>query len=721
MTFSELVDRVRTYNPTAAVATLEKAYEFSADVHRGQTRRSGEPYLTHPLAVAGLIAEMRLDVPSVATGLLHDTVEDTLATLPQIEDVFGEEIAELVDGVTKIGKMDFRSREEKQAENFRKMLLAMARDIRVILIKLADRTHNMRTLDHLHVERQQEIAQETLDIYAPIAHRLGVYWIKTDLEDNALRHLHPEVYDQLKLAVAQRRAEREEYTRQVVDVITRTVQADGLELAHVHGRPKHFFSIYQKMEQEHLLYEQIQDLIAFRIIVDTTSECYEALGIVHAHWKPVPSRFKDYIALPKANGYQSLHTTVIGPLGQRIEVQIRTTDMHRVAEHGVAAHWRYKQPGAGDEPGDEPGAEQRYAWLRQLLEWQQHLSDPQEFLRSVKEDLFSKEVFVFTPNGDLLTFPVGATVVDFAYRIHSDIGHHCTGARVNERIVPLRYQLNSGDIVEIVTTPNQSPSKDWLKFVKTSRAKARIRAYVRAQQGARSLAMGRELLERDLGRHQLDLRTLREEGKLAAAAAALKEHSEDALLAKIGYGRISTRQVLAQLLPEEDLERRRERAEGRFQRLLRLVSRQTKTGVRVSGLDDLVVRFGKCCQPLPGERITGFITRGRGVTIHTYDCAKVLEMDPERRVEVEWEADAAHARPVRLEVTCVDRPGLLASMSQAISTAGINISEAQIRSVGDRTAQNSFEVMVKSLDDLNHVIRNLGRVRGVMGVRRIKT
>jgi GTP pyrophosphokinase len=365
-------------------------------------------------------------------------------------------VAELVDGVTKIGQMDFRSREEKQAENFRKMLLAMARDIRVILIKLADRTHNMRTLDHLGAERQREIAQETLDIYAPIAHRLGIYWLKIDLEDSAMRHLHPELYYQLKRSVAQRRTEREEYTRQVVEILTRTVHENGLETAEVHGRPKHFYSIYQKMQHQDLTFEQIHDVIAFRIVVDTTPECYEGLGIVHANWKPVPGRFKDFIALPKANGYQSLHTTVIGPSGQRIEVQIRTHEMHRVAEYGIAAHWRYKRPGA--EPGEEPGAEQRYAWLRQLLEWQQNLSDPQEFLRSVKGDLFSKEVFVFTPNGDLLTFPVGATVIDFAYRIHSDIGHHCTGARVNERLVPLRYALRSGDIVEIITTQGQAPS-----------------------------------------------------------------------------------------------------------------------------------------------------------------------------------------------------------------------------------------------------------------------
>jgi GTP pyrophosphokinase len=718
MTIHDLVERVRTYNPGAALETLQEAYDFSATVHRGQRRRSGEPYLTHPLAVAGIIAEMRLDVPSIATGLLHDTVEDTLATLDEIRTRFGAEVAELVDGVTKIGRIDFRSREEKQAENFRKMLLAMARDIRVILIKLADRTHNMRTLGHLDAERQQTIAQETLDIYAPIAHRLGIYWIKSELEDNALRHLHPEVYYQLKRSVAKKREERERYTKEVVSVLTRKVKEANLE-AEVHGRPKHFYSIYQKMQQQNLLYDQIHDLTAFRIIVDSIGECYEALGVVHANWKPVPGRFKDYIALPKANGYQSLHTAVIGPRGQRMEVQIRTRDMHRVAEYGVAAHWRYKKAEGG--PEDEREAEERFAWLRQMLEWQQHLTDPDEFLRSVKEDLFSKEVFVFTPKGDLLNFPTGATVIDFAYRIHSEVGRHCTGARVNGRIVPLRYALRSGDSVEIITTPTQVPSKDWLKFVKTSRAKERIRSYLKTQQRGRSVAMGRSILERDLQRHHLDLATLRKDGTLERVATALGIGDEERLLADIGYGKVAAQQVLAQLLPNEQLERKRERAEGTLQRLLRLVSRQTKSGVRVSGIDDMLVRFGQCCQPLAGERILGFITRGRGVTIHTYDCQKVLETDPQRRVEVEWENAATAPRAVKLEVTCVDRPGLLAAMSQAISAAGINISRAEVNAVGDHKAQNRFEVMVKSLDDLNSVMRNLGRVRGVMKVTRVRT
>src|SRR5262245_6665871 len=636
MTIGELVDRVRTNHPSADVDVIQRAYDFSAHVHRGQRRASGEPYLTHPLAVATIIADLRLDPPSVATGLLHDTVEDTLATQAEIEQLFGAEIASLVDGVTKIGQINFTSREEKQAENFRKMLLAMARDIRVILVKLADRTHNMRTLSALDHVRQLDIAQETLDIYAPLAHRLGIYGIKSELEDAALRYLHPEVYHQHKRSVAKKKTERERYTKEVLTVLSRRLAEGGLE-GEVTGRPKHFFSIYQKMQTQNLLFDQIFDLVAFRILVDTVGECYEGLGVVHNAWKPVPGRFKDYIALPKANGYQSLHTTVIGPNGQRIEIQIRGREMHRVAEYGVAAHWKYKTT---DGTGGTQDDMLRFGWLRQLLEWQQHTPDPDEFLRSVKEDLFTEEVFAFTPKGDLLNFPVGSTVVDFAYRIHSEVGHHCSGARVNGRIVPLRYQLQSGDTVEIVTTAGQTPSKDWLKLVKTSRAKARIRTYVKAQQGARSVAVGQQILERDLARHNLDLSQLGREGTLNRIATELAQKDANALLAAVGYGRISSQQILAKLLPAEEIEKRAEKAEkaeGRFQRLLRLVSRQAKVGVTVSGIDDVLVRFGKCCQPLPGERITGFITRGRGVTVHALDCPKVLESDPQRRIDVQWD------------------------------------------------------------------------------------
>ncbi len=715
MNLHDLIAKVQDYNPAADVAVLQRAYDFSADVHRGQKRKSGEPYLVHPLEVACLIADLRLDVPSIATGLLHDTVEDTLATLEQVQSMFGSEIATLVDGVTKIGQINFTSRAERQAENFRKMIIAMARDIRVILIKLADRTQNMRTLSHLPPERQIEISQETLDVYAPLAHRLGIYWIKSELEDAALRYMHPEVYHQLKRNVAKKRVAREEYIKGVITVLTKRLEEAGLE-ATVTGRPKHFFSIYQKMQSQNLLYDQIYDLVAFRILVDSPRECYEGLGVVHQHWKPIPGRFRDYVAMPKANMYQSLHTTVIGPFGERMEVQIRTPEMHRVAEAGVAAHWRYK----GQTEAGGPEEIQRFAWLRQILEWQQHLEDPQEFMRSVKEDLFSEEVFAFTPKGDLFNFPQGASVIDFAYRVHSQVGEHCAGARVNGKLVPLKYQLQSGDTVEIITTTRQTPSKDWLKLVKTGRAKERIRSWIKTQQRRRSLEVGTEILGRDLARYRLELGKLRKGGELGTAAKELGFKDEESLIAAIGYGRLPTQSLIAKLVPANEIDERREKGEGALQKLFRLVSRQSKGGVRVSGVDDVMVRFGRCCNPLPGERIVGFITRGRGVTVHAIDCQRVTESDPQRRVEVEWDTVPGHFRPVAIEVVGIDSPGLLAAMSRAIASAGVNITGAQVRTVPDKRALNTFEVMVDNVDALNRVMRGLGKVKGVMKVSRVR-
>ena len=710
----DLVTKVRAYHSGADAGLIRRAYEFSRGMHKGQKRQSGEPYFVHPVGVASLIADLRLDVASVVTGLLHDTVEDTLTTLDEVKAEFGDEVGTLVDGVTKLSQVNFTSREEKQAENFRKMILAMARDIRVILVKLADRTDNMRTLQHLAPERQRDIAQETLDIYAPIAHRLGVSWIKNELEDNALRYLRPEVYYQLKRNVAKKKAERTRYINEFSAVLARKLTEAGIE-AEVSGRPKHFYSIYGKMQRENLLYDQIYDLVGFRVIVDTLTECYGALGVVHANWKPVPGRFKDYIALPKNNMYQSLHTTVIGLYGERLEVQIRTHEMHRVAEFGIAAHWKYK---GGELVGAAEA--QRFAWLRQLLEWQQNVSDPQEFLGSVKEDLFSDEVFVFTPKGDVLNFPEGSSVIDFAYRIHSEVGHHCAGARVNGRLVPLRYRLHNGDTIEIVTTANQTPSKDWLSTVKTSRAKARIRAWLRHQQRTRSLAVGREILERDLTRHQLDIKKVQREGGLAQAAHALGVKDEEGLIASVGYGKITTAQVLSRLLPEEELARRAEREEGALRKFLRRVAGAggQGAGVQVSGVEDVLVRFGKCCDPLPGERILGFITRGRGVTVHATDCPRVLESDPARRVEVVWESGANGMRPVNLEVVCVDQPGMLAAITKSISGVGVNISRAQVQSTPEKQALNSFEIVVGTADQLNKVIRAIGKLRGVIRVSR---
>lgn len=705
---NDLMEKILAYHPTANVEMIRQAYDFSARVHEGQKRLSGEPFLVHPMAVAGIIADLKLDVPSIVSGLLHDTVEDTLTTLDQVRSVFGAEVASLVDGVTKLSQVNFTSREEKQAENFRKMVLAMAKDIRVILIKLADRTHNMRTLNHLPAEKQILTAQETLDIYAPLAHRLGIAWIKGELEDLALKYLHPEIYYQLKRNVAKKKVDREKYINEVISIITKVAEDEGID-AEVTGRPKHFYSIYQKMESQSLLYDQIYDLVAFRILVDTVRECYEALGVIHAHWKPVPGRFKDYIALPKPNMYQSLHTSVIGPYGERVEIQIRTHEMHRIAEEGIAAHWRYKE-GKDFEFTDI----QRFTWLRQLLEWQQNLQDPQEFLNSIKEDLFSEEVYVFTPKGDLLNFPKGATVIDFAYRIHTEVGHHCSGARVNGLLVSLKYILRSGDTVEIITTHQQTPSRDWLKVVKTSRAKSQIRNWIKKQQRERSVALGREILEGDLNRHKLDYAVLRREGKIEVIAKELGMKDEETLLASVGYGKITPRQVLAKLVPPERLDAGKKQPEGTLERLVRLATTQKRDfGVRVKGVEDILVRLARCCHPLPGEEILGFITRGRGVTIHVVNCPTVLESDPQRKIEVSWQADGQEPRPIKIEVSCVDRPGLLAAISAAITSADVNIARAQVQTFPDQKALNSFEVMISNSDQLRRVLQNIARVKGV--------
>lgn len=705
----DLVEKVQTYYPAADVDLLRKAYDFSAKVHKGQKRLSGEPYLVHPMAVANIIADLKLDVPSIVGGLLHDTVEDTLTSLEELTSLFGREVGSLVDGVTKLSRTNFNSREEKQAENFRKMLLAMGKDVRVILIKLADRIHNMRTLSHMPVEKQLLTAQETLDIYAPLSHRLGIAWIKSELEDLALKHLHPEIYHQLKRNVAKKKTDREKYIDEVISIINKKLDAEGIE-AEITGRPKHFYSIYQKMESQNLLYDQIYDLVAFRILVDTPRECYETLGIIHAQWRPVPGRFKDYIALPKPNMYQSLHTSVIGPYGERIEIQIRTHEMHRIAEEGIAAHWRYKE-GEDFQVSDI----QRFAWLRQLLEWQENLQDPQEFLHSLKDDLFSTELYVFTPKGDLLNFPKGSTIVDFAYRIHTEVGNHCSGARVNGQVVSLKYLLRSGDTVEIISTQQQVPSREWLKWVKTPRAKSKIRNWLKSQQRERSVALGREILESDLHRYRLDYGTLRSEGKIDWLTKELALKDEEAFLAALGYGRITTRQVLTKLVPPEKLDAGTKKAEGSLETLFRLVSSQRQgLGIRVKGIDeDVLLRFALCCHPLPGERIVGFITRGRGVTVHTVGCPTVLESDPHRKVEVSWEETGQAPRPVKIEVTCVDQPGLLAAISSAITSADANIARAQIRTFSGQKALNSFEVMIKDSEHLTKVLENISKVRGV--------
>lgn len=713
MTLGDLVEKVRAYQPDPDTEMIARAYHFSERMHEGQTRRSGEPYFIHPVGVASIIADMKLDVPSIITGLLHDTVEDTLTSLNQVEKDFGHEVAALVDGVTKISQMNFTTREERQAENFRKMIIAMARDIRVILVKLADRAHNMRTLSYLSEDKQREIAQETLDIYAPLAHRLGINWLKSDLEDNALRYLQPTVYGQLKQDVAKKKAEREQYIAEVISILKEKLSEAGIQ-AEVYGRPKHFYSIYHKMQSQNLLFSEIYDLVGFRVIVNEVRECYEALGVVHSHWKPVPGRFKDYIALPKANLYQSLHSTVIGPHGERIEIQIRTQEMHRVAEQGIAAHWTYKEGRRGLEEA------QRFAWLRQLVEWQQQLNDPQEFLQTVKGDLFTDEVYVFTPKGDLHNFPQGASVIDFAYRVHTEVGNHCSGARVNSRMVPLRYQLQNGDTIEILTSTQQTPNKDWLKMVRTPKAQNRIRQWLKAQQHDRSVSLGRELLERELARQHLDLSGLRKQGKIESALKALSLKDEETLLAALGYGQVTLGQVLPHFVPPTDTTQGQTADAIELEKIRqRTQLREDRGGVRVGGVEDVLVRYGRCCNPLPGERIIGVITRGRGVTVHAMDCQRLLASDPQRHIAVSWDNNAQMLRPVKIEVLSEDRHGLLAAMSKAISESGVNIVNADVRTLPDKRAMNIFEIMVPSADVLEQLIRSLNRVRGVVKVTRM--
>jgi guanosine-3',5'-bis(diphosphate) 3'-pyrophosphohydrolase len=709
---NDILEKVSRNFPGADLTLIEKAYVFSAKVHQGQVRLSGEPYLIHPLAVTAILADMKMDIGTVAAGLLHDTVEDTYTTLEEIQDLFGPEIAALVDGLTKISRITLATHEEQQSENFRKMLLAMAKDIRIVIIKLADRLHNMRTLEHLPPETQIKIAQETLDIYAPIANRLGIDRIKTELEDLSFRFLHPDEYRKLAEAIAWKREEREKYILEVSSIISEKLASYGL-IGKVSGRPKHFYSIYRKMKAQNLEFDQVYDLIAFRIILATIKDCYEALGIIHSLWKPVPGRFKDYIAMPKANGYQSLHTTVIGPYGERVEIQIRTEEMNRTAEEGIAAHWQYKE-GKVLDPKDT----KQFAWVRQLLEWQQDLRDPREFLETVKIDLFPDEVYVFTPKGDVKQFPVGATPVDFAYSIHTEIGHQCVGAKINGKIVPLRYQLKNGDIVEIISSPNHQPSKDWLKFVKTSRARTKIRQWIKAEARERSVDLGREICEREFKKYHLDFAKFLKSEEMKKVVSDFSLQTVDDMMAEVGYGNVSCKQIVGKLIPSERLERGKTE-ESRLKRLAQKIRREP-SGIQIREIRDMMVRFGKCCNPLPGDKITGYITRGRGVTVHTSDCPNVLSSDPERLIQVSWNLQEKAVHSVRVRVIANDKKGLLADISSVLASTEINIIRAHMVATEDKKAVGDFELEVRDLKHLQDAFRALNKLKNILKVERVR-
>jgi len=711
---NDILDKVTAYNPTADLNIIRKAYVYCAKVHQGQTRLSGEPYIIHPMEVAGLLADLRLDVPSIVTGFLHDTIEDTLATYEELVEMFGEEVALLVDGVTKISKIHFKTKEESQAENFRKMLLAMANDIRVILVKLADRLHNMRTLEFQPEPKQRSIARETMDIYAPIANRLGISWVKVELEDLSFRYLNPEIYFELVRKISLKKHEREEFVEEAKAIIIEKL-AEHEIVGEVSGRSKHLYSIYRKMEKRNVEFEEIYDLIAIRILVNDLRECYEVLGVIHSSWKPIPGRFKDYIAMPKGNMYQSLHTTVIGPHGDRMEVQIRTHEMHNVADAGIAAHWKYKEGKGYDEKDVK-----RFAWLRQLLEWQQELQDSREFMDSVRVDLFSEEVYVFTPKGDVKGYPKGSTPIDFAYSVHTDVGHRCVGAKVNGKLVPLKYELKNGDIVEIITSPHHTPSKDWLKIVKSSRARNKIRTWIKTEERKRSIVLGREICEKDFRRYSVNLQKIQKNGDFKRIAAEFGFAGDDDLLAAVGYGKISAGQIIGKLLPNEKIQERTENKESRLSAIINKLKGKSSSAVEISGVDDVLVRFGKCCNPVPGDDIIGFITRGKGVTIHTADCQLALESDPERRIDVAWNKGKSSVLPVKIRVLCHDVKGILANITMAITNSEANIASAHIQSTIDQRGENIFEVNVVDLSHLQKVMNAIMKVKGVIKVERLK-
>src|SRR5574341_110459 len=708
-----LIEEIPKYQPGADLDVLARAYDFSAASHKGQQRASGEPYLSHPLEVASLLVNFKMDVTTVTAGLLHDVLEDTKATKADLQREFGAEIADLVDGVTKIGKLAFSSREERQAENFRKMLVAMARDLRVLMIKLADRLHNMRTLDYLPQDKAKKIAQETLDIYAPLAHRLGMAKVKAELEDLALRTLSPGDYVGLQKRVAKRRLEREADINQVITILERKLTEVGIE-SQIRGRPKHFYSIWKKMHEQGREFDEIYDLTAVRVVTRSVRDCHGALGVIHSLWKPVPGRFKDFIAMPKVNMYQSLHTTVIGPKGDPVEIQIRTWEMHRIAEEGIAAHWLYKEKKTGRDKLDDS-----LVWLRQLMEAQQETKDPREFMDTVRVDLFPDEVYVFTPKGDVKALPEGATPIDFAYAVHTKVGEHCVGAKVNGKLVPLRYTLRQGDIVEIVTSPSQHPSRDWLKMIKSTRARSKINQWLKVEERARSIELGRELFEREARKYHLNPSALLGGEEIKRAAADAGFPGPDDLLAAIGYGKSSVHQLLNRLAPNalvETPEKLRPPA----------AARPTTTpdqGVRIRGVEDLLVRFARCCNPLPGDPIVGFITRGRGLTVHARDCLTVAKsvLDRERIINVEWDVAEPGKRPVRIAVYIgKDRPGLLAEITGAISSRNGNITKAEVTVTDDRRGINHFVIEVADRNQLQEIIGAIRDVRDVINVERVR-
>jgi guanosine-3',5'-bis(diphosphate) 3'-pyrophosphohydrolase len=726
-TIEELIEKVRSYNPSADVGLLQKAYELANQAHEGQVRRSGEPYIIHPLGVAGVLADLRLDMPSLVTGILHDVVEDTIIGLEDIEKAFGPTIRDLVDGVTKLSQMKFRQTHEKQGENIRKMIIAMGKDVRVILVKLADRLHNMRTLKHLPFEKQKRIAEETLDIYAPLAGRLGISSVKTELEDLSFRYASPEQYYDLAQKVQKKKNERDKFISDVRDFIAREIRSRTQLSFEVTGRSKHLYSIYKKMQFRNSDYDQIYDLLAFRVIVNSTAECYEVLGIIHAMFKPIPGRFKDFIAMPKTNNYQSLHTTVIGPGGERIEIQIRTQEMNLIAEWGIAAHWKYKEESRNTGKGIETVAVDKFNWLRELVSAHQNTNSSDEFLENIKSDLFESEIYVFTPKGDVKELPEGATPIDFAYSVHTDVGSRIMAARVNGKIVTLKHKLRNGDTVEVITSKTQTPSKDWLKICVTSRAKSKIRAFVKTEQRRRALEMGREILERSFRKESIPLQKYFEGPKFEKLLRDEGCMSLDDLYIRVGYGKITPQQVIDVIVPDrvvkpEDASTVDESVLSKAYKSAVHRTRKSASVITVDGMNDVLVRYAKCCLPIPGDPILGFISRGRGITIHRADCEKAFELDQARSIDVAWNtgatSEASPERQVRLRIMSQDKAGLLKSMSEVFASRGVNIVNVQARTSRDLRAISTFDISVRDIKQLSEVIQDLQKLAGVLEVER---
>jgi len=709
---NDILDRMTDNDPGVDTGIVERAYVYSARVHEGQVRLSGEPYLSHPLEVAGILADMKLDTVSIAAGMLHDVIEDTHTTEGEIETLFGTEVSHIVSGVTKLSILPVSDSQTRQAESIRKTLLAMADDIRVILIKLTDRLHNMRTLQyHRKESKRKQISQETLDIFAPIAARLGIYWLKNELEDISFKYLQPDEYEKMKMLVSKDRSERENHIETVKRYIKDKLTENDLN-CEVLGRYKHYYSIYQKMIGQDLTFEEVYDITAFRIILDTIPQCYETLGLIHSLWKPVPTKFKDYIGVPKPNMYQSLHTTVIGLRGERIEIQIRTNEMDQVAKSGIAAHWSYKEGRQIDED-----ISNRFAWIQNLVENQESIKDPREFLENVRIDLFPEEAYVFTPKGDVKSVPRGATPVDFAYMIHTEVGDQCVGAKVNGHIVPLQYQLKTGDTVEIITSKNHHPSKDWLNFVKTVKARSKIRQWIKIQEKSRSLSLGREMCEKAFRKHRLNFNALVKSEEMERAIAQFGFKTVDDLIASVGYGKNTPLQIVQRFVPKTESDEENESILNKI--IGRVRKKKHGTGVLVKGIDDVLLKFGKCCRPVPGDDITGYITRGYGVTVHRAGCVNALKMSPERQVDVEWNEELAETYPLKIQVNSSDRVGLLADVAGNISRNGANILSANTSTREDNTVDSVFTISVEGTEHLDRIIASIRKVRGVQSARRV--